>query len=97
MGGPRHAPHEERLCKLSLITLERRTPRADFKVLQSVIGLSPFDFFLCHAEDALPEGCKSQVVFDEENVRVVKLWDKVLGSIVMSPSMPAFKAQLDPK
>ncbi len=59
-------------------------PRADFKVLQGVIDLSNFDFFLCHSED----------VFDEENVRVVKWWDKLLGSIVMSPSVPAFKTQL---
>ncbi len=68
-------PQEERLCYLSLFSLERRRLWAAlilaFKIFKSKVGLTPPDFFLRSTECNTTEYCEDQTIFKEELVREI--------------------------
>ncbi len=102
-----HVPYEERLRQLNSVSPECRRLRADlnlvFKIFKGEVGLNPSDFFLHpprtglrgHTYRLLHVPSRLRHRSGAFSVRVVKYWNTLPASLVLSPSVSIFKKQLD--
>ncbi len=105
--GLRQVPYGARLRQLNLFSLERRRLRTDlilaFKIFKGEVDLNLTDFFLRppraglrgHTHRLLQGPSRLRRRSGAFSVRVVKYWNRLPVHLILSPSVPIFKKQLD--